>query len=146
MTLMDMQDKVDLLQHKIKMLKTENTTLNEKLLKLEFQQCRNNLVFSGIQEAFIESHYDVYNKIIEVLSKVVDVSNVKIARYHRIGRFNKHQPRPIIANFLFYGDVTSILKVKSKLPSGMYINEYLPSEWVECRKLLRHVIKEALQT
>ena len=52
MTLTDMKDKVDLLQHEIKMLKTQNTTLNEKLLKLEFHQCRNNLVFSCIQEAF----------------------------------------------------------------------------------------------
>ena len=48
MTLMDMQDEVDLLQHEIKMLKTQNTTLNEKLLKLELHQDRNNLVFSGI--------------------------------------------------------------------------------------------------
>ena len=50
MPLMDTQDKVDLLQHKIKMLKTQNPTLNEELLKLEFNQHRNNLVFSGIQE------------------------------------------------------------------------------------------------
>ena len=61
-----MQDKVDLLQHEIKMLKTLNTTLNEKLLKLEFLQCKNNLVFSGVQEAFNETNYDCYNKIIEL--------------------------------------------------------------------------------
>ena len=102
MTLMEMQDKVNLLQHNIEMLKTQNTTLNEKLLKLEFHQCRNNLVFSG-------------------------------------------QPRPIITNFLWYGDVTSMLKVKSKLPSGVYINEDSPSEWIECRKLLRPVMKEDLK-
>ena len=44
-----------------------------------------------------------------------------------------------------YGDVTPILKVKSKLPSVVYTNEDLPSEWVECRKLLRLVMKEALK-
>ena len=97
MTLMDMQGKVDLFQNKIKMLKTQNTTLNEKLLKLEFHQHRNNLVFSGTKEAFNESNYDHYNKIIEILSKVMDVNNVKIARCHRLGRFSKYQPRPIIA-------------------------------------------------
>ena len=135
MALMDMQDKVDLLQHEIKMQKTQNTTLNEKLLRLEFHQCRNNLVFSGIQETFNEPNYDCYSKIIELLSKVMDVSNVKITRCHRLRRFSKLQPRPIIANFMWYGDVTSILKVKSKLPSGVYINAGLPSEWVECRKI-----------
>ena len=75
----------------------------------------------------------------------MDVSNVKIPRCHRLSWFSKHQPRPIIANFLWYGNVTSILKVKSKLPSGMYINEDLPSEWVECRNLLRPVMKEPLK-
>ena len=75
----------------------------------------------------------------------MDVSNVKTTRCHRLGRFSKHQPRPIIVNFLWYGDVISILKVKSKLPSGMHINEDLPSAWVECRKLLRPVMKEALK-
>ena len=145
MTLMDIQDKVDLLQHGIKILKTQNTTLYEILLKLEFHQCRNNLVFSGIKEAFNETSYDYYNKIIELLSKVMDVSNINIVRWHRLGRFSKHQPRPIIVIFLWYGDVTSRLKVKSKLPSGMYINEDLPSEWVECKKRLRPVMKEALK-
>ena len=145
MTVMDMQDKVDLLQHEIKMLKTQNTTLNEKLLKLEFHQCRNNLVFLGIQEAFNETNYDCYNMIIELLSKVMDVSNVKITRCHRLGKLSKHQPRPITANFLLHGNVTSILKVKSKLPSGVYISEDLPSEWVECRKFLRPGMKEALK-
>ena len=92
MTLMDMQDDMDLLQHEIKILKTQITTLHEKLLKLEFHQCRNNLVFSDIKEAFSESNYDCYNKIIELLSKVMDVSNVKIARCHRLGWFSKYQP------------------------------------------------------
>ena len=45
----------------------------------------------------------------------MDVSNVKIARCHRLGWFSKHEPRPIITNVLQYGDVTSILKAKSKL-------------------------------
>ena len=132
-----------LLQHEIKKVKTQNTALNEKWLKLEFLQCRNNLVISDIQETFNESNDDYYNK--DLLSKAMDVNNVKIARCHRLGRFSKHQPRLIIASFLWYGAVTSILKVKSKLPSGAYINEDLPSELVECRKLLRSVMKEALK-
>ena len=89
---------MDLLQHEIKMLKTQNTTLNEKLLNVEFHQCRNNLVFSGIQEASDKTNYDCYNKIIELLSKVMDVTNIKITICHRLGWFNKHQPRPKIAN------------------------------------------------
>ena len=48
MALMDMHDKVDLFQQQIKMLETQNITLNEKLLKLEFHQFRNNLVLSDI--------------------------------------------------------------------------------------------------
>ena len=135
MTLMDMQDKVALLQYEIKMLKTQNTTLNEKLLKLEFHQYRNNLVFSGIQEAFNETNYDCYNKIIELLSKVMDLNNVKIARCHGMGRFSRHQPGPITAN----------LCGMAMLLSRVYISEDLPSEWVKCRKLLRPVMKEALK-
>ena len=90
MTMIDMQGNMGLLQNKIKMLKTWDTTLNEKLLMLEFHQCRNTLVFSGIQEAFNGFNYDCYSNIIELLSKVMDVSNVKITRCHRLGRFIKH--------------------------------------------------------
>ena len=67
----------------------------------------------------------------------MDVSNVKIAKCHMLGGFSKHQTRPIIAYFLWYG--------KSKLPSRVHINEDLPSEWVECRKLLKPVIKKVLK-
>ena len=73
------------------------------------------------------------------------ITAVKITRCCRLGRFSKHQPRCIIVNCLWYGNVTSILKVKSNLPSGVYINKDLPIEWVECRKLLRPVMKEATE-
>ena len=53
--------------------------------------------------------------------------------------------RSLDTNFLWYGDITSILKVKSKLPSGVHIIKALPSEWVKYRKLHRPVMKEALK-
>ena len=46
---------------------------------------------------------------------------------------------------MWHDNITSILKVKSKLPSGVYINKDLPGELVECRKLLRPVMKEVLK-
>lgn len=127
-------------------LKAENTELKERLLQLEFHQKRYNLVFSGIPESDAsESGYDCYVKILQCLSNIpeLNVDMIKIDRCHRLGSKNKYRPRDIIARMNWYGDLMQILNNRSQLPEGVYVNEDLPAEWEERRKLLRPLLLHA---
>ena len=121
-------------------LSSENRDLREKVLDLEYRQRRNNLVFDGIREHDGEQGSDCYNKIIAVLNNIMDTKKVRVARCHRVGAPSKSKfPRPIIACFDWYGDVTTILNSRKRLPKGIYVNDDLPDEWKDRRRALRPV-------
>ena len=105
--------------------------LNDRLLKLEYHQRRNNLRFDGIDRAFGETDLDCYYRVIEVLQNIMDTTNVHIARCHRLRPYRRNGTRSILANFHWFGDVTYILQNKRKLPQGKYVNEDFPNEWME---------------
>ena len=127
------------------MLKGRNDDLREKLLKLEYHQRRNNLRFDGIDEPFGETDLDCYYKVIELLQHIMDTSDAKIARCHRVGPYRCNGTRAIITNFHWYGDITTILQNKRKLSKGKCVNEDLPDEWLECQRIPRPVLKQTLK-
>ena len=51
--------------------------------------------------------------------------------------------RPIICAFLWYGDVTSILRNKHLLPRGVYASEDLPEIWNDRRRVLKPLYNAA---
>ena len=128
----------------------QNTDLNEKVLDLEYQQRRNNLVFDGIPESENETDYQCYEKILMAISglKNVNTNDIWIARCHRLGRKKLNQrdrvsPRPIICCFHWYGDVSNILGDRWNLPKGIYVNEDLPEDWNDRRRVLKPIYKLA---
>lgn len=129
-----LSSKVSSLEQSRAKLLNENTELKERLLLLEFHQCRNNLIFSGIPEADrTESGYDCYNKIMQCLSQVpgININEIRIDRCHRLGAKLRSGPRGIIARMNWYGDLMTILGNKKQLPDGIYVQEDLPEEWVD---------------
>ena len=131
---------------RIKQLELENIDLREmhidikeKLLDLEFHQRRNNLVFDGIPEVINESDYDCFQKIIYLIRTLPGIisENVKIDRCHRLGASGGGRAHSIIACLNWYGDMTTILRNRSKLPRGVFVSEDLPIEWVDSRRVLR---------
>lgn len=139
-------DRVVKLERDTTSLKSENVDLRERLLLNEFHQRRNNLIFDGIPEVDgSESGYDCYMKVIQCVSNIptVDVNHIRIDRCHRLGAASKFKPRPIIAKFNWYGDLVSVMSGRSQLPSGVYVSEDLPDEWLERRKLLRPILQKA---
>ena len=69
------------------LLKSLVVDLQEKLTELEYHQKRNNLVFDGFIEVPHETDTDVYHKLCDCLGKLMDVSNLRIARCHRLGPY-----------------------------------------------------------
>lgn len=143
--------KVNSLEAEITMVKTENVDLKEKLLKLEFHQRRNNLIFEGIAETSShEPGRDCYDKIMQALLHLpdMDLSGVRVDRCHRLGPVHKssNKPRPIIAKFNWYGDLVEILSKRNYLPQGVYVSEDFADEWVDRRRLLRPILNLAKKT
>ena len=127
-------------------LKNENVQLKESLLKLEAHQRRNNLVFEGITDAANEDDDQCFKSLCDSLEDLpdVDITNIKIARCHRLGSYQADKTRPIIANFWWFGDRKQILKQKENLPDGVYVHEDLPKEYENRRRALRPILKLAL--
>ena len=100
------------------MLKCTLNDIQEKIADLEFHQKRNNLIFEGFPEQKNESDIDLFNRLMDCLSTIIDTTGVRVARCHRLGAKRPGYNRPIIANFPWYGDVTAILNAKMHLPKG----------------------------
>ena len=143
--LLDLDGDMTGLREGNKMLKQQNTALENKLTLLEYHQRRNNLLFDGIQEEYSETDTNCFSKVCDVIQGIrgIDVNTIKIARCHRFGPHKSNRTRPIMANFLWFGDVSNILQGRSKLPRGVYVNEDLPKARVERRRILRPVLKVA---
>ena len=129
-------------------LNKENEQLQEKLLKLECHQRRDNLIFEGFQEIRGETDLDIYTKIVRAISRIHDIQNpyaVRISRCHRVGPYQKGQTRPVVAHFNWFGDRSAILRNKRQLPYGIYVHEDYPTEIDDRRKILRPILNMALQ-
>ena len=105
----DLQECYETLEKENTLLRESNSDLNDKLdllsvLKLKYHQRRNNLRFDGIDEAFGETNLDCY-RVIEVLQHIMDTTNVRIARCHRLGPYRRNGTRLIIANFHWSSDI-----------------------------------------
>ena len=137
--------KVEALELRNDALSTENNELKEKLLELEFRQRRNNLQFNGFIESEGERDYDCYRKVCNAVSRIpgIDTTTMKIERCHRKGPRYSGVNRTIICAFSWYGDVTTILRNKQKLPRGIFASEDLPDDWVDRRRILRPLYNAA---
>ena len=128
-------------------MESENTNLKERLLELEYRQTRNNLLFEGLAESENESEYDCIMKIRRLLKCIPGLdSNFRVDRCHRIDGPYKPcaaKPRRIICVFNWFVDVQFILQNRKQLPKGVYVNEDLPDEWLDRRKILRPIYNAA---
>ena len=60
-----------------------------------------------------------------------------------MGGFRPGINRPIIANFLWYGDISAILSAKKSLPKGIYVKEDIPKVMDDRNRILRPYSKAA---
>ena len=121
----------------------ENVALKERLLEIEFNQKKNNLVFEGIKEEEGENDRQCYNKIMESIANNRDIDTTKIwvNKCYRLGKKRKNQtrPQPILCTFDSEEDIKLILQGRKHLPKGIYVNEDLPEDWDDRRQVLKPI-------
>ena len=141
--------KLNLIEIENYKLKVENSDLKNKVVDLEYRQRRCNLLFDGIPDATpnqegkkVESDLDCFSKVLTVLKGIPDLSpSVSFERCHRLGSPMAKYNRTVICCFSRYQDVSCILANKKLLPKEVFVNEDIPEEWEEARKVLRPAFK-----
>jgi regulator of replication initiation timing len=99
-------------EHLIKDVRQENSELHRtvdalknKLVNLELQSRRDNLIFSGVPEKKSESWRDCAEAVQKILKDNFDLVNVKFESVHRLGPKVPQRTRHIIAKFTFHRDL-----------------------------------------
>jgi prefoldin subunit 5 len=146
----NLNKKIEKLENNHREIATSNEQLKEKVTDLQWRSMRENLIFSGIEEA--ENNEEepedcevIIKNFIRDTMKVV--GDIPFDRVHRLGRYNikAQYPRPIVAKFTFYKDKEFIrLRAPSVLKNtNYYVKEQYPHEIEEKRKPLYKIAKDA---
>lgn len=155
----DVDSKVNTIMKQIHSLQDQQTELmrkyeetTEKITDIRWRNMRENLVFSGIDEAtqFKEKGENCEDLIQEFIKNELQITdNISFDRVHRLGRFNpRHRyPRPIVAKFTYYKDKERVKQtaVKKLKHTNYWVKDHYPQEIEERRKQLYQAAKTARQ-
>ena len=129
--------------------------LQEKVINLESQSRRDNLILEGVPEApngSKETQSDCVKKVLAILSndmKITEANTIRIVRCHRLGQLrststqnnSQARPRAIIMKFHWYGDRDRVWQAKAQLKNTDYfLKEDFPAEIIERRKTLTPIM------
>ena len=140
-----LQRKLSIVEKQNESLQSENINLKERLLEVEYKQRRNNLIFDGIIDNDQESEGELISKIRDVVSHIPGLDkNFRVDKCYRLdGAYKPGKNRCIICTFNWFVDVMFILKNKKCMPRGVYVNEDLPEEWMDRRRILKPIFNAA---
>ena len=141
-----MERKMAKVEKRNQSLQNENELLKEKLLELEYQQKRNNLIFEGIVDSANESDIDCIRKLRFVLKDIpgLDVKLFRIDKCYRLdGAFKEGRNRRLLCTFNWYYDIQCILRNRKKLVKNVYVSKDLPEEWIDRRRILKPIFNAA---
>lgn len=131
-------------------LKQKFDNLHERMIHLEAQSRRDNLLIDGIAEPEGETDVGCLQTVYLFFEKKLGISNlkeIKIVRCHRIGpkpEASNARNRSIIVKFHWFGDRMKVWSCRRNLKgSKIFLNEDFPREIVSCRKALVPCMKEA---
>ena len=142
----EMEQKLCKTENKNKFLQEENVTLKERLLDLEYKQRQCNLIFEGVVDNANETDVDCIGKIRHVLSGIhnLNARAIVVDNCFRLdGPFRPNRCRRILCTLNWYHDVQVILRNRKQLPTGVFVNEDLPEEWVDRHKILHPIVVAA---
>lgn len=140
---------MEALDEKLKIITEENirlkdkiSTLEQKLMVMEREKRKYNLVFFGIEEnGKSEAELVDYLKDI-IIETGTHLNNQEISNIYRIGKNKNVKNRPVVISVTTLWKKHMILKNKSKLPPGVYIKEDYSKEVLEKRKQLQAQVEE----
>jgi FtsZ-binding cell division protein ZapB len=137
----------DTLQSENDELKHEISFWKNRVINLEAQSRRENLIFQSVQpDAPTETWASAETKVRNLLRKhrICENEEILIERAHRLGYFKPGKCRPIIVKFSFYKTRDCIWRERTKLQgSNIFIAEDYPKEILEKRNVLCPILRAA---
>jgi len=130
-------------------LNVKVSKLEEKVVKMESQSRRDNLLIDGISESDPEDCTEKVKHIFINTLKLDDVENMKLVRCHRLGpkRRGATKPRTVIIKFHWYGDKMRVWQARKNLKdTNIYLNDDFPKEIQDKRRILRPIMQKARAT
>ena len=135
-----------------KQLHKENIALKDRIVKIELNQLRNNVIIMGMQEQCWENYKTTKERVYDTIAAAMDgdastaletARKVQITCCNRVGCYQVNKPRPISVMFEHREDKINLLQSKCNLPSGVFMNEEYPSHTKKNRDVLRPILKLA---
>lgn len=122
-------------------LKTKITILEQKVSNLEKDKRKSNLIFFGVEENG-KRETELIDHIKETIEEAgIHFDSHEITNIYRIGaQTNKNRPVVITLSTMWKKHL--ILKLKSKLPTGIYVKEDFPKDVLAARKQLQPKVEE----
>ena len=146
---LESKNKIETLLQENDRLKIELSMTHQRIVQIESQSRRENLIFEGIPDTKSESWSDCENKLYTLFKQHLKMENsqeIKFERVHRLGQYDSSKARPIIAKFSFYKDRMLIWNSRTKLKgSSIWIAEDYPAEIMKARKILFPILRKAQQ-
>lgn len=140
-------EKMKLLSVENQQLKDEVVTLKSRIMGLEIETRKKNLILHGIPETEKDKS-ELLVLILEILNKQSEKANQEnwdkweLSKFYRIGKMNSKRIRPILISVTLEWRRDSILKNNKKFPQGIYATEDLPKETLNKRKELLPKLNE----
>lgn len=132
-------------------LKKEVTTLNKKVLHLEREIKKNNIILHGIGEKENEDKNDLMNLVIGTLNDARIEENInefdkwEISEVRRLGKKISGKQRPILIRLTLAWRKIEILKKCKNFPTNVYATEDFSKEVLQTRKELKKKVKEEIE-
>ena len=118
------------------------STVNEKMNKLDAYLRRENIIFEGIQPKQNEDCFAVLKELFRVQLKIENPDEIQLQRAHR-NPYNKKNNQ-IICRFLSFPDRQKVWAARKNLRgTNIFMNEDLPTEYLQRRRQLHPVFKKA---
>ena len=140
-------EKIVNLEQENQELKHEVSTFKQKLLNLEAQTKRENLVFQSIlPDAPTETWKSAEERVRNLLKqyKFYNGNEVEIEWAQRVGQFKPGKCRPIVVKFSFYKTRDQIWRERTNLRgSNVFVSEDYPKEILQKRNVLYPILRAA---
>lgn len=143
------QNVMEALDDRLKTITEENkrhelkiAELEQKIIAMDREKRKNNLVFFGLEEGGkTEAELVDYIKDI-IIDTGVHLVSLEITKVYRIGRQTHDKIRPVVASFSTSWKKHLILKNRANFPAGIYVKEDYSKEVLEKRKQLQPQVEE----
>ena len=134
----NIQVKNNWLCQKMEGIVMENTTLHDRLSRIENKLLENNIVLNEVPEGPWELESNLYEKVVKILAYTVDAAEyedqlevaqeVRIDKVIRKGQYSATNIRPVSISFAKHSDASYVLENRYYLQQGIFVEQKYTEE------------------